>query len=174
MCDGGRREQSSSSCSLKQDPKQFWKLLKWGGPGRTAGLPFNHQTTKMTKLLAFACLVLSASAFAPAHTPMRSVAVSGLGEWTGWAGTTPKKGADGSWKDEQLKEQLKILAMRKSKAKKSARAAKPAPRRAAAPRAAKPSESFAARDHTPAGHIDLIGALGNIMGAEDNRNGPRP
>ena len=35
-------------------------------------------------------------------------------------------------------------------------------------------ESFAARDHTPAGHIDLIGALGNMMGAEDNRNGPRP
>ena len=118
----------------------------------------------MTKLLAFACLVLSASAFAPAHTPItRSVAVSGLGEWImdGLETTTKKKGADESWKDEQLKEQLKILAMRKSKAKKS-------------PRAAKPSESFAARDHTPAGHIDLIGALGNMMGAEDNRNGPRP
>ena len=140
-------------------------------------MPFNQDNTKMTKLLAFACLVLSASAFAPAHTPItRSVAVSGLGEWImdGLETTTKKKGADESWKDEQLKEQLKILAMRKSKAKKSPRAAKPAPRRAAAPRAAKPSESFAARDHTPAGHIDLIGALGNIMGAEDNRNGPRP
>ena len=125
----------------------------------------------MTKLLAFACLVLSASAFAPAHTPItRSVAVSGLGEWImdGLETTTKKKGADESWKDEQLKEQLKILAMRKSKAKKSPRAAKPAPRRTTK------VESFAQKDHTPAGHIDLIGALGNLMGAEDNRDGPRP
>ena len=133
----------------------------------------NHLSKKMTKLLAF-CLLAGAVAFAPSRVPVtRSVAVSGLGEWImdGLETTTKKKGADDSWKDEALKEQLKILAMRKAKAKKSsqpARAAKPAPRRTTK------VESFAQKDHTPAGHIDLIGALGNLMGAEDNRDGPRP